>query len=266
MTAVVAVANQKGGVGKTASVLGLADAVTAAGGRVLVVDLDPQANATDVLGADPDRADAYAVVGDPKRGGGAPLVDAVQHASDAWPRTDVVAATGQLAEVDVDTAPTQPTRLRLALRDAPLADYDVVLLDCPPSLGRLLVAGLVAATHVLVVTEPTGHALAGVGHLEETVSETRTGFDQMTPALAGVLLTRVKRAAEHAFRAHELREAYGDLVLPAEVPERVAVTDAASSGRPLSALPGHGARATAAAYASAWTALRPRLSTPGARP
>ena len=264
---ILAVANQKGGVGKTASVLGLAGAALAAGRTVLVVDLDPQGNATDVLGAaDPDATGSYAVVGDPRRGGGAPLATAVQTCADAWTGVQVVAAGPQLAEVDVDTAPTQPTRLRRALADADLHAYDVVLLDCPPSLGRLLVAGLVAATHLLVVTEPTGHALAGVARLEETLQETLTGFDQTTPHLAAVLLTRVKRAAEHTHRAAELRDAYGDLVLPTEVPERVAVTDAASRGQPLHALPGDGARTAAAAYAAAWTDLQPRLTTPPGGP
>ncbi|GMA89388.1 hypothetical protein GCM10025868_46380 [Angustibacter aerolatus] len=213
MPRIIAVGNQKGGVGKTSTTLGLAAAAAAAGQRVLVIDLDPQANATDVLLDDqvnePDDTTkvpgTYGLLADPKRGGGLPLADAIQPAGAAWANVDVVPATQELAESDVDTTPTQPLRLRKALEQGAqaLEPYDVVLLDCPPSLGRILIAALVAATDVIVVTEPGAHALRGVSRLEESVTEIRDGFGQDTPGLLAILVNRAKRATEHAFRDNE---------------------------------------------------------------
>ncbi|GAB3683017.1 ParA family protein [Angustibacter aerolatus] len=270
MPRIIAVGNQKGGVGKTSTTLGLAAAAAAAGQRVLVIDLDPQANATDVLLDDqvnePDDTTkvpgTYGLLADPKRGGGLPLADAIQPAGAAWANVDVVPATQELAESDVDTTPTQPLRLRKALEQGAqaLEPYDVVLLDCPPSLGRILIAALVAATDVIVVTEPGAHALRGVSRLEESVTEIRDGFGQDTPQLLAILVNRAKRATEHAFRDNELREAYGDLVLPGSIPERVAVADAAGAGAPVHSLPGDGARVVASALDEMWAELRTRLT------
>jgi chromosome partitioning protein len=78
-----------------------------------------------------------------------------------------------------------------------LARYDIVLADCPPSLGRILIAGLVSATDLLVVTEPGTHAARGVSRIEESAGEIREGFDQETPRLVGVVINRVKRTGEH---------------------------------------------------------------------
>jgi chromosome partitioning protein len=268
MSHIIAIGNQKGGVGKTATTLGLAAAARASGARVLVIDLDPQANATDVLLAepDPDNPGSYGLVADPKRGGGYPLVDVIQPAGEAWSGVDVVSASEALAEVDTDTGPTQPLRLQRAFTAAQqqLTDrYDVVLLDCPPSLGRILIAALVAATDVVIVTEPGGHAIRGVARLEESMSEVRDGFGQNTPTLLGVILNRVKHASEHAYREGELREAYGDLVFAGGIPERVAVADAASSGRPIHDLPGGGALSVAAVLNGIWTQLQHRLIANG---
>ncbi len=267
---VIAIGNQKGGVGKTSTTLGLASAARAAGARVLVMDLDPQANATDVLlGGPPEDTNpgSYGVLADPKRGGAAPLVDVIQPAGPDWSGVDLIAASEALADVDVDTGATQPLRLQKAL-SAARADlaqrYDVMLLDCPPSLGRILIAALVAADDVLIVTEPGSHALRGVGRLEETMTEVRDGFDQPNPALLGVLVNRVKRATEHAYRDAELREAYGDLVFAGGIPERVAVADAASQARPIHDLPGDGAQAVAYVLTQLWTQLVDRIQNPAA--
>lgn len=266
MTHVIAIGNQKGGVGKTSTTLGLAAAARAVGARTLVVDLDPQANATDVLlpEPDPDNPGSYGLLADPKRGGGHGLPDAIQAAGPAWGGVDVVAASEALADVDTDTGATQPLRLRRALdADAQLLSdrYDVVLLDLPPSLGRILIAALVAATDVVIVTEPGGHAIRGVARLEESMSEVRTGFGQTTPGLLGVIVNRVKHASEHTYREAELRDAYGDLVFAGGIPERVAVADAASSGRPVHDLPGDGALSVAAVLNGVWTQMQQRLAS-----
>src|SRR5690606_4637250 len=130
------------------------------------------------LGAPPQDANpgTYGVLADPKRGGGVALRDVIESAGPSWSGVYGVPATDALAEVDTDTGPTQPLRLQRALnaeRAELAARYDVVLLDCPPSLGRILIAARVAADDVLIVTEPGGHALRGVGRLEETMTEVR---------------------------------------------------------------------------------------------
>lgn len=263
MTAVIAIGNQKGGVGKTATTLGLASAARAAGARVLVLDLDPQANATDVLSpVVADGPGSFGVLADPKRGGGVSVEDAISPT--AWSGVDIVPATYALAEVDSDTSATQPLRLRKALTAAgeTLARYDVMLLDCPPSLGRLLMAGLVAASDLLIVTEPGQHALQGVGRLEETAAEVRDGFGQDTPRLIGIIANRAKqRTADHVFREGELRTAYGELVLPGVVPDRIAVADAAGRGLPIHDAPGEGAKTVAAVLDVMWIELLHRLNT-----
>jgi len=266
VTRIIAVGNQKGGVGKTSTTLGLAAAARAAGARALVIDLDPQANATDVLAGAPDEdyLGSYGLLADAKRGGGVALGEVIQPAGSAWSGVDLVGAIEALSDVDTDTGPTQPLRLQRAMSAATglLAQrYDLVLLDCPPSLGRILIAAMVAATDVVIVTEPGGHALRGVGRLEESITEIREGFAQPNPALLGIIVNRVKRAGEHAYRDAELREAYGELVFAGGIPERIAVADAASSGRPVHDLPGEGALAVASVLNGIWTQLQHRITT-----
>ena len=263
MTPVIAIANQKGGVGKTTTTLGLASAARAAGSRVLVMDLDPQANATDVLSpTNPESPGSYGVLADPKRGGGTALAEALT--TTAWSGVDLVPGSYALVEVDDDTSATQPLRLRKALAAATqtLEQYDVVLLDCPPGLGRLLMAGLVAASDLLIVTEPGQSGLKGVVHIEETAGEVRDGFGQDTPRLVGIITNRVKqRTADHIFREGELRTAFGELVLPGAVPDRIAVPDAAGRGLPIHDAPGEGARSVAAVMDVMWAELSRRLHT-----
>lgn len=259
MVAVVAVGNQKGGVGKTTATLGLASAARAAGARVLVLDLDPQGNATDVLAPAREVPGTYGLLADPRRGGGAEFAAAVTPTG--WSAVDLAPADDGLADVDADTAATQPLRLRKALSAGTdtLARYDMVLLDCPPSLGRLLIAGLVAASELLIVTEPGAHALRGVTRIEESAIEVRDGFGQPTPRLAGIVVNRSRRTGEHAYRESELRAAYGELVLPGVIPERVAVADAAGRGVPIHDSAADGARAVAAVLDDLWADLVRRV-------
>ncbi len=261
MTAVLAVGNQKGGVGKTTTTLGLASAARAAGARVLVLDLDPQGNATDVLAPAADVPGTFGLLADPKRGGAVPVADAVT--ASGWSGVDLAPASDALADVDADTSPTQPLRLRKALAAGAytLQRYDVVLLDCPPSLGRLLIAGLVAASDLLIVTEPGAHALRGVTRIEETAGEVRDGFAQDNPRLTGIVVNRTKRTGEHAYRESELRTAYGELVLPGAIPERIAVADAAGRGVPIHDAGGDGAQTVAAVLDALWADLAGRLQT-----
>jgi len=243
-----AVVNQKGGVGKTTVTLGLAEAAVAAGKRVLVVDLDPQANASSglaVWSASPDIDDALAVA----RAGSA--LDAIVASN--WPSEigapDLVPGTPRLAQREPLLA-SDPIgaqdRLRTALAGV---DHDVVLIDCPPSLGLLCVNGLFAADRAIVVTEPAAWAADGVDLMINTISQVSTR--QGTPTLAGIVVNRLGRTRDNTYWNGQIAERFGDAVLPI-IQHRAAIAEASAQSVPLREL---GKRPGAAESASQFDAL-----------
>lgn len=213
---IVAVANQKGGVGKTTLTLALAGEVARRGGRSLVVDADPQANATDTIACeafDPDDdTTLYDVLYAGVRGGAATAVR-----SSVWTGVDLVAGDLQCARYDEHTGVGAEQRLRTAL--AGVTDlYDLVLVDCPRALGALTAAALTAATKVLVVAEPTKDSLKGVGMLLDTTEQVRAHYN---PSLevAGVVVNRLGRTKARSVRADQLRLTLGDTVWDPPLPE-----------------------------------------------
>jgi chromosome partitioning protein len=257
---VVAIVNQKGGVGKTTIALGLASAAARRGARVLVVDLDPQANATSGLGVwdSPTTVDD-ALAAD--RPGGAPALAVPS----AWPAVgggtvpDVVASTPALAAREPQLA-NDPVgaqdRLQLALEGH---GYDLVLIDCPPSLGLLTVNGLFAADRALIVTEPAAWASDGVAQIRRTVSRIAARRDGQ-PAIAGVAVNRLGRTRDARYWHEQLIEQYGDAVL-APVHLRAAVTEASAQSLPVHALGTRaGAREAAAELDALLAAVVPELA------
>ena len=241
----VSVLSLKGGVGKTTVVLGLTGAARARGLRTLVVDLDPQANATTVL----DPHDVRLTTRDVLSDGRARVV------------TDAVAETGWGPAVSV--VPSEPAlerrnhpadgasgehRLRTALNG--LADVDLVLVDCPPSLGELSKNALAASDLALVVTEPTMFTLTGAQQALAAVDVVRRGFNlRLRPA--GIVVNRFRaRSAEHRYRLDELIAAYRGLVLDPVVPERSAIGAAQGSCVPIQAWPSPGAREVARVFSA----------------
>jgi chromosome partitioning protein len=223
---VYAIANQKGGVGKTTTAVNLAACLAEAGEPTLVIDLDPQANATSGLGERANGTSSYDLLD------GAPL-DEVVHAT-RFRNLALVPARNDLAGAAVELARASggETFLARSLADA-VGRYAFVFVDCPPSLGPLTVNALAAADRVLVPVQCEYYALEGLTQLLHSIELIRS---RLNPRLtvAGMLLTmvdgRTKLAAEVAA---QVREAFGDLVFAAVVPRNVRLAEAPSHGLPI---------------------------------
>lgn len=222
----VAVVNQKGGVGKTTVTLGLASCASQLGIRTLIIDLDPQANATSALGViDPQwtSADVLHAADEGNVGGAVTRTE--------WPNVDAVASDLALSEREADVTLGSEFALRESMRG--LAGYDLVLIDCPPSVGRLTSNGLVAATHALVVTEPSAPGLAGVQRVIESI-ETIRKYHRKQLRLAGVIVNLMPpRGREASLRLDELTSTLGTEVWVPPVPRRAVFADAMGACRPI---------------------------------
>ena len=240
---VLGVCSLKGGVGKTSVTLGLASAALERGLRTLVVDIDPQGDATMALGAAGQGSGDVASVLD------APSAQAVVAATvpSSWADggLDVLAGSERSVLHDrLDDA--EAGRLRTALSH--VTDRDLVLVDCPPSLGGLTRTGLTACDRAIVVTEPGLFAVMAVGRAMRTIDELRRG---PAPALQplGIVVNRVRaRSVEQAYRQQELQTLYGPLVLSPHVPERAALQQAQGAAQPVHVWPGAAAAELAGVF------------------
>jgi chromosome partitioning protein len=228
---IVSVVNQKGSVGKTTTTLGLASAIAAAGPqrRVLVLDLDPQANATVGLGiVDPEWTTAD-VLHSATKGSVAGAVTTTD-----WERVDAVPADLSLAERETDTSLGSEFALREALK-GPVLDYDIILIDCPPSVGRLTQNALIASTHALIVTEPSRSGLRGVAEVSETISTIRKHHNK-TLKLVGIIVNLMPpKGREAQLRLDELMTELGSKVWEPPIPSRAVLAEAMVSSSPVHA-------------------------------
>jgi chromosome partitioning protein len=222
---VYAFANQKGGVGKTTTAINLAACLAEAGERALVVDLDPQANATSGLGMRANGTSTYDLLD------GAPLSELAKPTR--FENLYLVPSKPELAGAAVELAQREDgdRYLAQALHDA--EGFEFVLLDCPPSLGALTVNALAAADRVIVPVQTEYYALEGLAQLVQSINLIRARLNPKL-TIAGVLLTMAdSRTKLSADVEAEVRRHFGDLVFSAVVPRSVRVAEAPSHGVPV---------------------------------
>jgi len=224
---IIAIANQKGGVGKTTTTINLGAYLAGGKRSVLIVDLDPQGNTSSGLGIAKDglSGDLYDVLMEGTPAEAVAQKTAVDGLS-VLPASNVLAA----AEVELVNHARREFKLRDALKDLP---YDYVIIDCPPSLGILTVNGLVAAHELIIPVQAEFYALEGLGQLVQTVQRVRKGLNPEL-SLMGVLVTMHNGRTTLSMQVHEeVKRHFPDKVFDTVIPRNVRLAESPSFGKPI---------------------------------
>jgi len=263
-TKVIAIANQKGGVGKTTTVVNLAAALSARRRAVLVVDLDPQAHAT--LGLGLEKQPGVSLY--PVLAGAKPIADVIQPTK--WPNLNVIPSEVDLAGAEIEFG-AREDRLSM-IRDAlaPVKEsgaFDYIVLDCPPSLGLVMTSALAATDSVLIPTQAEYLAMDGLALITSSIEKLRTGVNPSLE-LNGIVFTMVNSVAKLTQDViGEVREHFGDKVYETLIPRNVRVSEAPSMGVPVVFLDPRSKGAEAyRAFAWEFMAKNPTRLAPASQP
>ena len=249
---VIAVCNQKGGVGKTTLVTGLAEAFShKLGKKVLVIDADPQRNTTSALGVEApeftlndvlygDEDNNHKITPGVAAAAIIPAGEKWQSNSDRgedFPPIHLIAAERNLASRERDSMMAREHRLRQALKGA-TEDYDLVLIDCPPSLGLLTINALTASTHALLVSEPRVASVEGLSEMVQTIVEVQENLNEDLEVVGVVVNKARKNRTDQEEWIRAMRSSYGDLVLDPALPDREVFAKSQALSSPLRSFSG----------------------------
>lgn len=221
MTRKIAVFNQKGGVGKTTTVINLADALANKGHRVLILDMDPQGNATSGLNVDKDRDE---MIYDFLLGDQGDFIVPIKE------NLDIIPSGATLAGIEIEFARRDGWQTVLKEDMVQLEDYDYIIMDCPPSLGILSILALTAADSILIPVQCEYYALEGLSQLMESIQLVRGGFNQNLE-IEGVLLTMYDGRTNLSMQVvEEVKNYFKDAVFSTVIPRNVRLAEAPSYG------------------------------------
>lgn len=223
----IAIANQKGGVGKTTTAINVATAMAATGWKTLLVDLDPQGNASTGMGIDSGERElsSYELLVD-----GIPIDETIMPTS--IPGLDIVTATQDLSGAEVELVSVEDRSERLSRALAAHHDHDICFIDCPPSLGLLTLNALCAADTLLVPLQCEFFALEGLSQLLQTVELVKQRFNPDL-GIIGVALTMYDRRNRLTDQvSDDVRECLGNVVFETVIPRNVRLSEAPSHGKP----------------------------------
>ena len=227
-TRVIAIANQKGGVGKTTTTINLATAIAATRKKVLLIDLDPQGNASTGIGIDRANREIntyHVLIGE------ATLAESIQNTG--IPGLSIIPSGVDLSGAEIELIDFERRESRLKEGLDSISGFDFVLIDCPPSLNLLTLNALVAAHAVMVPLQCEFFALEGISHLVQTIERIKQAFN---PALElqGIVLTMFdKRNNLSDMVANDVRGFFGDKVYKTVIPRNVRISEAPSHGKPV---------------------------------
>lgn len=226
---IIAVLNQKGGVGKTTTAINIAAYLAKAGKKILLIDLDPQGNATSGLGVDKLTLEGNAYQA---------LVEGAAFDTVAMKTTidklDLIPTNSDLAGAEIQLAlvDDREAKLRNFLQSS-THEYDIVLIDCPPSLGLLTVNALTAATDVLIPVQTEYYAMEGLGQLIQVIQRVQQGLNPTLQILGVVMTMYDSRTTLSEQVKTEITRVFGDLVFDAVIPRNVRLAEAPSHGKPI---------------------------------